>query len=330
MHQDVPTAPMEEHPSNHGGVGGCPVTEGSRIVVGIDLGGTRSRFVACATGRVVNQTALPTEALGMGSVADRLNRLASTLMGLVPDGSGLAGVGIGASGPVDPSSGLIQNPDTLASFSGFDLIGMLRSEVGVPVFVDNDAVTAALAEHRYGAGRGADRLLAVTLGTGVGVSLLVDGRPFRDAYGPHPEAGHVPVLPGGERCYCGVTGCWETVASRGSLESRVERVLGSRDLDNAERSLAEGDDERLRVAVCDYGRALGRGLDTLNVVYGPQRIVLCGSASRFLPYFSDSAMSQLRRARGYGNEVELVQCALGDVVGAIGACVLVELGNWRP
>ncbi len=295
-----------------------------QVTVGVDLGGTGSRFVVCSTGRTLGQTGVPTRELGSGPVEERVNRFAATLVRLVPEGCQLVGVGIGASGPIEMPSGIIRNPDTLPWFTDFDLRGALRAALGVPVFVENDAVTAALGEHRYGAGRGCDRLLVVTLGTGIGVALLEDGQPFRDAKGQHPECGHLPVLPGGPRCYCGITGCWEMLASRRNLEARVERALGSRDLNKAERLLAEGADEGLRVAFHEYGSALGRGLAVLNIAYGPERVVIGGSASRFLPYFAGGALAELERARGFRSEVNVVESGLGDLAGAIGASVLVE------
>ena len=220
-------------------------------------------------------------------------------------------------------AGVIRNHDTLPWFSDFDLGGMLRAELGVPVSIDNDAVAAALGEYHYGLGRGCDRLLVVTLGTGIGAALLCGGRPFRDGNGQHPECGHLPVLPGGERCYCGLTGCWETTASRGSLETRVERAIGTRDLNEA-HSLIEPGHPALQAAFEDYGRFVGRGLEMLNVAYGPSRVVLCGSASRFLSHFAIALTAELERAPGFRNQVDIVGSALGDAVGAIGASALVH------
>jgi glucokinase len=113
------------------------------------------------------------------------------------------------------------------------------------------------------------------------------------------------------------------LASRGNLEARVERALGSRDLNKAERLLAEGADEGLRVVFRDYGSALGRGLAVLNIAYGPERVVICGSVSRFLPYFAPGALAELDRAPGFRSQVKVVESDLGDLAGAIGASLLV-------
>jgi glucokinase len=294
----------------------------NQVAGGIDLGGTGSRLVVVGRGEVVGQVRVGTPELGAGTPRERVSRVAGALNDLVPRGSVLAGVGIGASGPIELPRGPIRNPDTLAWFSGFDFVGMLSDELGTVVIIDNDAVTAALGEFRYGAGQNVERLLVVTLGTGIGAAFLADGLPFRDGKGQHPECGHLPVLPGDQRCYCGLVGCWEGGASRTSLELRVRRAIGTNDLQVAQELLSVGH-SALEAALSGYGTAIGRGLETLNVVYDPERIVLCGSASSFLPYFRKGMLETMERAPGFRNEVDVVESALGDLAGAVGASVLV-------
>ena len=292
------------------------------VSAGVDLGGMGSRFVIVAEGAVIAQTMVPTQELGAGPPEERVSRLATILTSLVPEGRRLSGVGVGASGPVELPRGIIRNPDTLPWFSGFDLAGRLEARLGAPVVIDNDAVTAALGEYRYGAGRGFGRVLVITLGTGIGAAFLSDGRPFRDRNGQHPECGHLPVLPGGERCYCGLIGCWETVACRASLEARLERALGCRDLGQVEQLLRAGTHPGLEPVFSDYGHAVGRGVEILNVTYSPQHVVMCGSVSRFLPYFIQGLRAELERAPGFRAELSVVESGLGDVAGAVGASVL--------
>ncbi|HUB70390.1 MAG TPA: ROK family protein [Acidimicrobiales bacterium] len=318
---------MPERPvGSHGALSrtvaaGAVGTAGGAVAGGVDLGGTGSRFVVVSGGHLLAQSGMPTAQLGAGGQADRTRRMARALRRLVPDGHRLARVGIGASGPVTMPDGVVRNWATLPQFSGFDLVGELAAELGAPVAIDNDAVAAALGEYHYGAGRGCGRLLAVTLGTGIGAAFLVDGQPFRDRFGQHPECGHLPVLPGGERCYCGLTGCWETTACRSALESGFKQAAGISDLSTAYARLEEGDADLEAVAI-EYGHALGRGLELLNVAYSPERVVLCGSVSRFLPYFAKGMRAEFERSPGFGGELEVVGSELGDLAGAIGACVL--------
>ena len=289
--------------------------------VGIDLGGTGSRFAIISDGNVVAVSEVPTGELGAGTPAERVSRMAAVVTGLLPEGYWLEGVGIGASGPVLLPSGTISNPDTLPWFSGFDLGGMLAAELEAPVVIDNDAVAWALGEHHFGAGRECLRLLLVTLGTGIGVAFLDRGQPYRDRRGQHPECGHLPVEPGGPLCYCGLVGCWEMVASRGSLEVHASRITGTLDLAVAYDLLQAGH-PGLEAVLTDYGHAVGRGLELLNVAYGPDRAVLAGSASRFLPYFAPGLATELGHRPGFSNDLEVVEPALGVFGGAIGASVL--------
>ena len=275
------------------------------------MGGTGTRFAIISDGKVVATSEVPTGELGAGAPAERVSRVAAVVTGLLPEGYRLDGVGIGASGPVLLPSGTISNPDTLPWFSGFDLAGLLAAELGAPVVIDNAAVAWALGE----------RLLVVTLGTGIGVAFLDRGRPYRDRRGQHPECGHLPVQPGGLRCYCGLTGCWEMVASRGSLEARAAQVTGTPDLAVAYDLLQAGH-PGLEALLADYGHAVGRGLELLNVAYSPDRAVVAGSVSRFLPYFAPGLAKEIGHRPGFSNDLEVVESALGAFGGAMGASVL--------
>ena len=197
----------------------------SGVVAGIDLGGTGSRFVIYGRDGVIASAAMATAELGSGNQEQRLSRLADTVFGLAPPGSALLGIGIGASGPVNRAAGVIHNHETLPTFSGFPLVAALQKRCAVDVIVENDAVTAAIAEHRLGAGRDARHMLMVTLGTGIGAAFLMDGSPFRGPRGEHPEAGHIPIITGLGRCYCGAKGCWEQVASRSALQAMLRPHL---------------------------------------------------------------------------------------------------------
>jgi glucokinase len=294
----------------------------SGVRVGIDLGGTGTRAVAVADGQLVASVDAPTAELGAGPVPERMDRLAALVHRVVPHDARLLGVGVGASGPVDVGSGTIRNLDTLPWFSGFAFARELSERVGVAVAVDNDAVAAALGEHRYGAGCNGDRLLVVTLGTGVGCAVLVDGQPVRGADGAHPEGGHIPVDGDPQRCYCGLTGCWEQAASRAWLQRTLADVLGcgspTRDT-LAEAVAAAPGDPQVQQVFTRYGRAVGRGLATLHTLFQPRVTVLGGSASVCLPLFAEGMQEALYRAPGYDVPTLVRGAVLGDNAGAVGA-----------
>jgi glucokinase len=243
------------------------------------------------------------------------------IAGLLPAGEALAAVGIGASGPMDIGRGIIQNPHTLPALSGFTIAVGLERRLACPVAIENDAVVAALAEHRLGAGRDSRRMVMVTLGTGIGVSLLLDGMPFRTAEGAHPEAGHLPITAGTVRCYCGIAGCWEQNASRSALQSRLLPLLPPTtppDRVVADAALAAPTDPRVQAAFQDYGRLLGRGLCALHTLYGPDVIVLGGSAAASYEFYRDG----IEHAMGRGASADLIRLASLEEPGAIGAALV--------
>jgi glucokinase len=275
--------------------------------LGVDIGGTGTRIVlADGAGTTLAQASVPTAT--SGAVEHLLNDLA----GMAP--AGLDGVGIGASGPIDVN-GVIQNPDTLPAYTGVDLAEAVRAQFGVPVVIDSDAVTAALGEARRGAGRAGRNILMLTLGTGVGVAMLREGRPVRTADGRHPEAGHL-WLPGGAPCYCGRSSCWEQQASRAALQkTAAERWPG---VDLAVLS----EDFSAASLFDDYGRAVGIGLADLLTLYGPDLVVIGGGGARYLEVFRPTLEQALAEVRGCYEVPSVVAAELGDVAGAVGAALM--------
>lgn len=296
----------------------------SEVFAGIDLGGTGTRLVIWGAGGVLAARTLATADLGAGEPEVRLTRLAHSVRDLLPARAVLAGVGIGASGPVDRAAGMVRNLDTLPAFSDIPLVADLRRQLRVPVAIDNDAVTAAIAEQRVGAGQASGRMLMVTLGTGIGAALLIGGEPFRGPDGAHPEAGHIPVASGVGRCYCGAEGCWEQAASRTALQAMLRPLLPA---DVADRDLLAhaanlGDAPLLRRAFRDYGRLVGQGLSVLHSLYRPEVTLLGGTAAACLGLFADGLADTLARASGFAVAAEIRAAALGDEAGAIGAALM--------
>ncbi len=298
-----------------------------RLVAGVDLGGTGCRFVTWAGGQVVTSRTYPTASFACGGADARLARLVGAIVGSVANGDSLEAVGIGASGPVDTGAGMILNPDTLPMFSGVPLVSQLQARLGIPVVIDNDAVTAAIAEHRLGAGMGAARMLMVTLGTGIGVAFLAGGTPFRGPGGAHPEGGHFPIHGGSGRCYCGAEGCWEVMASRTALQASLRDRLPP-DVAPAEilpAALVKADqDPAVAAAFESYGGHVGRGLAVLHTLYMPEVTVLGGSAAAYLSRFAGALEVALARAPGFTVNSAIRDAALGDQAGAIGGALIAE------
>lgn len=298
------------------------------VKAGIDIGGTGTRIIIQAEAGTLNSKTIPTAEFANISKKERSAVLASHVLSLLPEGMQLGSLGIGASGPVDTSLGVINNKDTLECFSFFPLVNELSEKLGVKVGIDNDAVAAVLGEYYFGAGKGSKRLLMVTLGTGIGVALLNNGKPFRTSDGQHPEAGHIPVSGNPVTCYCGLKGCWETLASRTWLQQNLEALLPDTPFEkhdvNFYKTIAL---EREDVANLfhRYGNYLGRGLVTLLTLYGPDLTILSGSAAHYYPLFRPGLEEALTRADAYAINKLIVPSELEDVAGALGATVIPEL-----
>ena len=254
---------------------------GGPAVVGIDIGGTGTRFVAVdpATHDLLAWLTVATPA---GATPADIEAFLSRQIHEVSGGHRPLAIGVGASGPID-TDGIIRNPDTLPAFTDLAVLDLLRGLTDGPVAIDNDAVCAALAEHAVGAARGAARSLHITLGTGVGVCLLDQDRPFRGADGLHPEGGHIAVTGATAPCYCGRTACWEQAASRKALQQVAAEILGRPPSDPtviaevAARAVAG--DLAARACFENYGKGIADGLGTLLALYGADLVVIGGSGA---------------------------------------------------
>lgn len=281
-----------------------------RLWAGVDLGGTGTRAVIVAEdGHVLAGTTVPTDSFK----SDPVQRLADLLLGLVEDVSPLAGVGIGASGPVDLTTGRIHNLDTLPQFTGLDVAGGLQGRLGASTWIDNDAVAAALAETEWGEATDSQSLLCITLGTGIGAVLIEAGRPRRAADGQHPEGGHIPVAGTGSPCYCGLPQCWEQVASRTALD----RLRRSGELDAA-------------ALWTEYAERVASGLIALVTIYHPERIVIGGSVAQHWDQLAGPLRTALSRFREFDPDTKLAPSKRGERGGALGAALLPQRGiGWH-
>ncbi|WP_455814259.1 ROK family protein [Pseudomonas graminis] len=302
------------------------------LQAGMDIGGTGTRIILLAGQREIASETVPTAWFATLPAWQRASALAEKVRQLVPAGQRLASLGIGASGPVNMNNEIIENEDTLACFSGFPLVSQLRELLGVPVAIDNDAVAAALGEFHLGAGQGSGRMLMVTLGTGIGVAMLEGGTPFRNIDGSHPEAGHIPVSDDPVVCYCGLQGCWEMLASRGWLQQALTAAIPDLRWDatiSQRLSQLAAENPRISGILYQYGQIVGRGLNTLLALYGPDVTVLSGSAAALFPLFQGGMEKALARASGYAVNKHIIPSSLGDAAGALGAAILPTLRGTR-
>lgn len=208
-----------------------------RRALGIDIGGTKIAVAAVdSAGRIHARTSLATEAeQGFGRAIERMLAAGDAVLAQAGwSRRELCGVGVGCAGPVSAERGIIDNPYTLPTWSDCDVVTPLREALGKPAYLENDADSAALGEWFAGSARGARRVVMLTLGTGVGGGVVLDGKVYRGTCGEHPELGHMPIArfgPGSDNepaCYCGTRGCLESIAS-GTAVAEAGRRFGFED-----------------------------------------------------------------------------------------------------
>jgi glucokinase len=310
---------------------------------GLDLGGTKIQAVVTGRGgKVVGQARRDTpRSGGPEAVARDLGatmREAASAAGVRVNE--LAGVGVGAPGSVDPTTGTVLQVANIEGWAEpYPLADVLGESLGVGVTVGNDVSVAVEAERRYGAGRGVRSFLGVFWGTGVGGGLVVDGKTLHGR-GSAGEIGHVCVKPGGRRCGCGLRGCAEAYAGRAALERRARRESRRRktilfDLQHKRgrasltsgvwlRALDAGDvvaRELLEEAVEALGIAIGSAVTLLDV----EAVVVGGGLGERLGTAWLRRIEKAARRHTFFRDAPAYRLAeLGDMSGAIGASLLVR------
>ena len=321
-----------------------PGARGREVVIAMDLGGSWVRVaIVDLAGGVVWRERRPTgsrqgRAVVVGNVEAALEKGVSQAAGM-----SVVGVGLGLAGPVDPETGTMYSPPNVPDLDGVSLKALWQQRLRWPVVTGNDATLAALGEYVYGAGAGANVLVYMTVSTGIGAGIVVDGRPLWGAHGMAGEVGHMTIDLNGPRCKCGGAGCLEALASG----SAIGRMAGERLSDAPDSLIARasgGDPERAVGAVVfdaagrgdplardileGVSRALGAGIVNVLHVLDPDVIVVGGGVSQSWEYLSPAveeyvrghAMPHVGRL-GYRLEVS----RLGDDVGLLGAAALA----WR-
>lgn len=191
------------------------------MIAGIDLGGTKiAAGMVDDNGRVRSRAQCPTDAeRGYKEAFARIEQMLRVTSQAADDK--ITGIGIGSTGPVDPFTGEFGEVDFFPSWRGENLVHDLSRAFQVSAAMENDADAAALAEAGWGAGRSKKRLIYITVGTGIGGGIILDGHLYRGVDGAHPEIGHCLIDASGPPCSCGFQGCWESLAAGPAMVARI-------------------------------------------------------------------------------------------------------------
>ena len=303
-------------------------------VLALDIGGTKLAVgVVTPDGAVHGLRVRPTRREeGPDAVIARLFALGHEA---VAEAGPVGAVGVACGGPLDARTGVLQSPPHLPGWDDIPIGPLATAAFGVPFALENDATAAAVAEHRYGAGRGLDSLVYLTVSTGVGGGVVLDGRLHRGAAGNGGELGHITVRRGGRACSCGRRGCIEAYASGSSIAARAAEALADPVPGEAPSSLAglpavTAADVSAAAAAGDALAArvwaetvdlLGSAVSDLVNVLEPELVVLGGGVTRSGGMLLDPVRAIVaREAMPPAARAATVRlAALGDVVCVVGA-----------
>jgi len=312
------------------------------VVIGVDLGGTNIKVgLITPDGAVAARHSVPTEAHeGPRAVAARICRAARQCA----DAAGLAvehlpGIGVGCPGTINLEAGVAEFSPNLPGWRNVPLRRLIEDDLGLPCALDNDANAAALAEQWVGAGRGASSLVLLTLGTGIGGGIVLDGRVWHGANGVAGEIGHMCIEPDGRPCPCGNRGCFERYASATGMVLTLREAVAA----GAATALAqEGEDvtaARIHAAAVGgdgvalhvverTGRYLGVGVSNIMHLLNPRVIAFSGGVAAAGRILMEPALEEVkeRTLEASRRDVKVCFAELPTDAGIIGAarCFMVR------
>lgn len=310
-------------------------------IISVDIGGTQIRAaLSDREGNIIHRVAYPTLAEEgpepvMGRIKEAIRQAAGQQLGEVQT------IGIATAGPLDPWEGVIIKAPNLPGWHQVPLKAIIEEEFGLPTYVGNDANLAALAEQRFGAGKGTQDLIYITHSTGIGGGIIVDGRMLLGSKGLGAEVGHITLDIDGPRCGCGNIGCLEAMAAGPAIaRNAVQAIEAGREtliLDLVDGDLsrisakevneaAQQGDSLAMELIRQAGELLGIGLVSLIHLFNPEIIVIGGGVSKAGDLLFEPVRETVRArcmAKAYWRDTPIVPAALGDDVGLMGGIALV-------
>ena len=309
--------------------------------IGIDVGGTNVKIALVSDkGKIIYSNSIPTRA-EMG-YEYTINSMKDAVRDLLKEtkmkASDIEGMGFGFPGQIDCKKGVVRLAPNIPGWVNVPIASIMEKEFGIPTRVDNDVRTATLGELNYGAGVGCENLVCITVGTGIGSGLVVNGKLVRGANNAAGEIGHIKLnMQGGPLCGCGDRGCLEAYASGPSIVAMAEEYIrGGKS--TKYRELANPDITPYIVAVAAkegdpvakqifriMGEYIGMGLTSVVNLLNPEKIIIGGGVADAGDILLDPIRETIaKRAMTIQKEVEVVPAQLGNTAGVIGASLLIK------
>lgn len=304
--------------------------------IGIDLGGTSIKYALVSEeGDSFFEGRLPSFAsVSSAKVMEQLAK-AAMMVKTMADGKGwsVKGIGVGTPGIVDVTNRIVLGgAENIAGWENVDIASFLEGQTGLPVMVSNDANLMGLGEAKYGAGRGCTHVVFLTVGTGIGGAVIIDGKLFNGFANRGTELGHVPLIANGERCACGAVGCLEHYASTAALVRRFTQLAAAQGMKFGEEINGElivrlyRDAHPLAVqCMNEHFFYLGRGIAGFINTFSPQRVVIGGGVSECGAFYLEEIKKVVKEnvIADCAVNTEVVIAGLGNRAGYVGAASLI-------
>ncbi|WP_055110036.1 ROK family protein [Paenibacillus ihumii] len=298
--------------------------------IGIDIGGTKTAIgIVDSHGTICAKTSLPTDLtidphVMVSRIADAAKQL---LAEQSLDERQIAGIGVGAPGPLNTKTGYIVKPPNMKAWHDFPLLNSLKRHFKLPIKFENDATAAALAEKWLGAARDAEHFIFITISTGIGAGIFSHGRLITGSTGNAGDVGHLVIDPSAGDCVCGQQGCWEFVASGTAIARQASRLLG-RDITSKEVfELAQEGHADMKKLTEQAFRYIGIGCVTLINTFDPEKVVIGGGVSQVGEPLFSAVQDYVRSCalNPSGQSTPIVPAALNQDAGLIGAAALIHM-----
>ncbi len=304
--------------------------------IAVDLGGTQLRAALVdSAGLILERADVLTDATaGPEIIIEQIDRLVKSIAAKAGD-KVIRGVGVSSPGPLDTQKGIALSLPTITGFTEYALGDALRAHIAYPVILENDGISAAIGEWRFGAGVGLSHIVYVTVSTGIGGGVIVDGRVMRGRRGMASHVGHMIVVPDGERCGCGTRGCFEAYGAGPAFAVRARKqafghatsVLGRNGEEISSPSVfaaAKAGDELAQSLVAEEAKILGMGFASLLHLYSPDMLIMGGGLSHEFDLLAPGIITQIQKsAMPAFKTVPVVKAKLGGNSGLVGVASLV-------
>lgn len=311
--------------------------------IGIDVGGTNVKIALVnESGKIIYSNSIPTRAeLGYEFTVSNIKQAIRELLKETKHtAEEIEGIGFGFPGQVDYKEGIVRNAPNIPGWVEIPIAKIFEEEFHIPTRVDNDVRCAALGELNYGAGKGCENLICITIGTGIGSGLIVNGKLVRGASNAAGEIGHIKLqYHDGPICGCGDTGCLEAFASGPAIVAMAEEYIKGgkstkyREMANGNpitpyivcEAAKAGDPVAQRIFAI-IGEYIGIGMAGVVNLLNPEKIIVGGGVAEAGDYIINPLVDAIKRRamKIAGSTVEVVHAQLGNTAGVIGASLLIE------